>query len=545
MNFRHYICFMNTNKYTWLLYFITLTIVSTIGVQFYLNFNNYEENKQRVKNEIQLSLDNAIEEYYSSLAKKDFLTILEPSKDKIDIKFSTEGSFDSILKNIRKEQKKGIKPKFTINNIKITSDDNLSQQQLDSMMNDMKEFATSFNKEDSLQKERLKRGSKSVLFTQFIGDSNGYNLNKSGEKTAIKYYRGKKSADSLKLIKNLKPMFISFFDNSIDYKKVDSLIALQLNQKGIAIQTSFRHLKADTLFYATKDSVLDKKTYKVSSKSTYVKENQKFEMLYNNPNFEALKRSFGGITISFVLSILIISCLFYLLRIIKKQKELSVIKNDLISNITHEFKTPIATVSTAIEAIANFNAINDKEKTEKYLSLSSLQLKKLHQMVEKLLETATLDSEQLLLKKEHLDLTLLVEKIVSKHQILTKEKTLRFSYNQTPIYANVDAFHFENVISNLIDNALKYGGSLIEININTILNSVEITVADNGQGIEKQQQDKIFDKFYRVPKGNTHDVKGFGIGLYYCKKIIQKHLGTLSLKSEKNNTIFKITIPNE
>ena len=224
---------------------------------------------------------------------------------------------------------------------------------------------------------------------------------------------------------------------------------------------------------------------------------------------------------------------------------MAAIKNDLISNITHEFKTPIATVSAAIEALESFNVLEDQEKTKKYLSMSSIQLKKLHQMVEKLLETATLDSEQLLLKKETIDVVELTKKLVSKHKLVCKNKELIFSTNLQPIYILVDVFHFENAISNLIDNAVKYGGNHIEININSVLKSTEITIADDGNGIEKNQQEKIFDKFYRVPKGNTHDVKGFGIGLYYCKKIIEKHKGILTLSSEKNKTIFKITIPNE
>ena len=128
---------------------------------------------------------------------------------------------------------------------------------------------------------------------------------------------------------------------------------------------------------------------------------------------------------------------------------------------------------------------------------------------------------------------------------VSNEKELFFTANTNPIYATIDVFHFENVVSNLIDNAIKYGGNTVEISINSILSTLEITVADDGQGIEKNQQEKIFDKFYRVPKGNTHDVKGFGIGLYYCKKIIEKHQGQINLISSKNQTIFKITIPNE
>lgn len=533
---------MNTKKYTWIFYLIAATILTTIAVQIFWNYKNYQENKQRVKNEIQLSLDSAVEIYYSNLAKKDFLTILRPGEDKVDIKFSTEGSYDSIIKNIWTKKEKEIKPKFTISNIKITSDDDLSQQQLDSMMNDMKDFA------NELQSDKLKDAKRktdtSLLFTQFTDEKNGFSVDKNGKKSEIQYFKGKKSADSLKLIKNLKPMFISFFDNSLDYKKIDSLIDNQLSQKGIDLTTSFHHIKKDTIFHQTRDSLLTSETFVAVSKSTYVKEDQRFELLYTNPNIEALKRSFGGIFISLILSLLIISCLFYLLKIITKQKQLASIKNDLISNITHEFKTPIATVSTALEAISNFNVLDDKEKTQRYLAMSSIQLKKLHQMVEKLLETATLDSEQLVLKKENVDIVEMTEKIVQKHKLLSNNKQITFATNKQPVYLHVDVFHFENVISNLIDNAVKYGGNEIEINISSILKSTEISINDNGNGIDKSQQEKIFDKFYRIPKGNTHDVKGFGIGLYYCKKIVEKHLGQLTLQSNKEQTSFKILIPN-
>jgi two-component system phosphate regulon sensor histidine kinase PhoR len=453
----------------------------------------------------------------------------------------------NIITKIKKKSATGEKPKITINNIKITTDDNLSKEKIDSMMNSAKELVSEFNtdSENSAKNSEIKKIDSIKIVTQFVDDKSGYTLNKNGTKKNITYYKGKKAADSLKVLSNLKPIFISFLDQSVEYKEIDSLIENQLKKKGITLKTSFHHLKNDTLFHQTKDSVLAPLTFSVSSKSTYLKDNEVFKLVYNDIGFEALKRSTTGILLSLLLSLLIISCLFYLLKIINQQKDLAAIKNDLISNITHEFKTPIATVSAAIEAIENFNVLEDTEKTKKYLSMSSIQLKKLHQMVEKLLETATLDSEQLLLKKETIDIVDVTEKLVSKHKLVSTKKELIFSSNVQPIYILVDVFHFENAISNLIDNAIKYGGNHIEININSVLKSTEITIADDGNGIEKNQQEKIFDKFYRVPKGNTHDVKGFGIGLYYCKKIIEKHQGTLALSSEKNKTIFKITIPNE
>lgn len=544
---------MNTQKYQWLFYLITATIIATIGVQFYWNYKNYEENKRQVTNEIQLSLDNAVEEYYSSLAKSDFLTIIDNNSNSVAIfknplnlikeKSYKSKSIGNIINKIKPNNSEKEKPRASINNLKFTFDENLSKEKIDSMMISAKDFVIEFNSNlDSLNNK--KKDSVEVL-NQITDKKKGFNLNSDGANKVLKYFRGKKAADSLKLIKNLKPIFISFLDQSVEYEKIDSLIEIQLQKKGIELTTSFHHLKNDTLFHQTKDSLLATEKKYLRSKSTFVKDNEAFKLVYNNPSIVALKRSSFGIFLSLLLSLAVISSLFYLLKIINQQKELAAIKNDLISNITHEFKTPIATISAAIEAIKNFNVLEDPEKTSKYLSMSSIQINKLHQMVEKLLETAMLDSEQLVLKKETVDIVDIAEKVISKHQILAHKKELSFSTTLQPCYANVDVFHFENVISNLIDNAVKYGGNQIEININLVLKAIEITVVDDGKGIEKNQKEKIFDKFYRVPKGNTHDVKGFGIGLYYCKKIIEKHEGFIGLTSDKSKTIFKITIPNE
>ena len=266
-------------------------------------------------------------------------------------------------------------------------------------------------------------------------------------------------------------------------------------------------------------------------------------MRYSNPSFNAFKRSSVGIALSSLLSLAVICSLFYLLRIINKQKELAEIKNDLISNITHEFKTPITTVSTALEAINSFNVIDDIEKTKKYVSISEQQINKLHLMVEKLLETATLDNEKLLVQKEEINLIDFIKKITHKHQVIVINKIISFSSNIDVLDIKIDEFHFENAISNLIDNAIKYGGNKIEVHVNKLSNIIEIVVVDNGGNIEKNQQEKIFDKFYRVPKGNTHDIKGFGIGLFYTKKIVEKHTGKISVISDKTATTFKIYLP--
>jgi two-component system phosphate regulon sensor histidine kinase PhoR len=160
------------------------------------------------------------------------------------------------------------------------------------------------------------------------------------------------------------------------------------------------------------------------------------------------------------------------------------------------------------------------------------------------LETASLDSENLQLNKEQSSVTELIHGLVNKHKLELTDKSLSFDASQDDIYAPIDAFHFENAINNIIDNAIKYGGNEITVNLQQKANGFTITISDNGKTLTKENKDKIFEKFYRIPKGNTHDVKGFGIGLYYAKKIIEKHDGTIYLDLDNEWTTFKITIPN-
>ncbi|WP_420551581.1 sensor histidine kinase [Tenacibaculum aiptasiae] len=534
---------MKNPKKHWILYLIIVTILTTLIVQFYWNYKNYEQNRQRVLNEIQISLDNSIEAYYVDFTKESHFAIVEPehltpaNKKEKDNAWKSIFRKSGIKKNVEKFPEKK-KSSFEITAVEINGGKE-EFTKMDSAF--IKSFIgekslTSSNKKDSL----MFSGSISIQSKKDKETVKSY----KNDSEKVKLFLGKKSVDSLKLIKGIQSIFIAIQNDTIDYRKLDSIMTKELNNKKIQTSFYFKHFKNDSLVYTNKIENL-KYPLSINAKSTFLKSHEDLNLYYNNPTYEALKRSFTGILLSFLLSLAVISSLIYLLKIINQQKELAEIKNDLISNITHEFKTPITTVSTAIEAINNFNIIDDKEKTKKYLSISSIQLKKLHQMVEKLLETATLDSEKLLLKKETINMIDLVEKLTKKHQLIAPEKNINFSSNVSSLEKEIDPFHFENAVSNLIDNAIKYGGDKIEININSLLNNLEISVADNGIGIDKNQQEKIFEKFYRVPKGNTHDVKGFGIGLYYTKKIIEKHNGIISLTTDFKQTVFKISLPND
>jgi len=510
---------MNAKKQHWTLYSITATIVLTIAVQLYWNYNNYLDNKQRVKNEIQNSLDTAIDEYYTDLSKSNFFAIID---------YDSINSKSSFLKDFWNEDINSSKSKVSISSIKISSD----------YSGDVKA--------SKIPKKLAEIYGSSIFITDTINFE--YNDKKVTPKTSTKYQqevqRLKINSDSLKFLKGIQSVAIALNNDDINFTKLDSIFTNQLSKKGIKTPHYLILIDKDIKVGGSNKAKDIELSLFSNSKSTFLRPDQNLRAYYEDPTIQALKKSSTGILLSLLLSLSVIFCLIYLLKIISTQKELAEIKNDLINNITHEFKTPIATISTAIEAIESFNVADNKEKTKQYAAISAFQLKKLHVMVEKLLETATLDSESLMLQKEPTNIVDLIAKIAKKFELLTK-KEIKFTTNIDSKILKIDLFHFENAVSNLVDNAIKYGGDIIEININPVLNVTEISVADNGKGIDKSQQERIFDKFYRVPKGNTHDVKGFGIGLYYAQKIIEKHNGSINISSSFDNTIFKLQIPNE
>jgi len=523
---------MNTRKYRWILYFITLTIIITLAVQFYWNYQNYQLNKQRVVNDIQISLDNAIEEYYAQIAKNDFMTIIESDANH----FTLDHRFDSLPETDNNSS--SYARKITLKQLGKKYDE--ENPNLDTIFDNLQyEFRQKLRIKDSLNQDSISG------FTQWAVSGEGFTVNRPNEITKIQMFNGRATYDSLKIFSSLRPILIAFQRDSLNYKKLDSLILTQLAQKNTNLNYSVLHTKANDFSYHTNQDFDPDGLPSVNALSTYLKPKENLTLYYPNPFAEAFKRSLSGILISFLLALAIIACLFYLLNIIKAQKQLAEVKNDLISNITHEFKTPIATIGVALESIKDFKVLDDKTKTESYLNISNQQLSKLNTMVEKLLETASLDSENLDLNKSEIDLIELVQLLIDKHGMHKGTKEITFEFNPAVLLIKADVYHIENALNNILDNAIKYGGEKIKVDISSTNNLVNLSISDNGQDLSSAHKNKIFEKFYRVPKGNTHDVKGFGIGLYYTKKIIEKHGGQIQLDLANKQTSFNITLPIE
>lgn len=252
----------------------------------------------------------------------------------------------------------------------------------------------------------------------------------------------------------------------------------------------------------------------------------------------------GMVIASAILLGIVAYALLYLLRIIRQEKKLSAIKNDFISNISHELKTPIATVAAAVEAMEGFDALQSPERTKKYLRISRVELQRLADMVNKILNMAQYERRDFELKQEPVNINAIIEEIVGRYT-LAGEKNITFRYNNEAGTEVViaDKLHLYNVINNLVDNAVKYSGEKVTIDIGLCREKqyLVIKVKDDGIGIAASDLPFIFDKFYRVPSGNIHKVKGHGLGLSYVKHIIEKHGGWCVAESRPGKgSTFKI-----
>lgn len=240
----------------------------------------------------------------------------------------------------------------------------------------------------------------------------------------------------------------------------------------------------------------------------------------------------------FSTTVLLIVLVFFGISIfiIIKQERLSTIQKDFINNMTHEFKTPISTISISSEILKNPNIIKTPERLNSYATIIQDEAMRLKNQVERVLQMATLDREEIKLKLEVLDAHEVIIKSVQNIQpsLIAQNAEINYALQATRHLINADKLHFTNIIFNLVDNATKYCKEVPKVSIITKSDQENfyLLVKDNGIGINAENKRKIFDKFYRVPTGNVHDVKGFGLGLNYVKIMMKAHKGSISVESE-------------
>ena len=360
----------------------------------------------------------------------------------------------------------------------------------------------------------------------------------------------------------VRDMFDEFFtlnfcmkpDEKIDTAFVDSLLREELRNKMIDAEYKFGIIPYANhpIVWAklsSKNPALYSSRYKVSlSSANMFSEPVLLSVIFPNEKNYILKTMWVLLACSAIFILIIIYSFSYTVTTIFRQKKLSDIKNDFINNMTHEFKTPISTISLACEVLNDKTIEKTNERTDNYVKMINDENKRLGLLVENILQTAVLDKGEFKLKVSEVDVHAVILQTLSNVQLAVskKEGEIVTDLSATQNIIDADKVHLTNVIYNLLDNALKYSSEkpLIKISTANVTNGILISVKDNGIGIGKENQRKIFDKLYRVPTGNVHNVKGFGLGLSYVKAIVEKHRGTITIESELNSgSTFIIYLP--
>lgn len=256
----------------------------------------------------------------------------------------------------------------------------------------------------------------------------------------------------------------------------------------------------------------------------------------------------GMLLLSVVFTGIILFCFWYTIQVIYRQKQLSEIKNDFINNMTHEFKTPIATISLAADSIGSPMVVTNPDKIKRFVDIIRQENRRMNSQVERVLQMALIDKKDFELKLGEVNLHEVIQQAVDNFslQIEKREGTIRTDLRAERPVIEGDTTHITSVIHNLMDNANKYSPDKPDIIISTrnVPMGLEVTVTDHGLGISKEARKHIFDKFYRVHTGNLHDVKGFGLGLSYVKAIMTAHKGLVDVKSEPGKgSSFTLTFP--
>jgi len=252
---------------------------------------------------------------------------------------------------------------------------------------------------------------------------------------------------------------------------------------------------------------------------------------------------------SSVFTLIIMFVFTYTIQVIIRQKKLSDIKSDFINNMTHEFKTPIATISLAVDSMKDSRVASDKEKLNYFTKIIREENRRMNVQVEHVLQMAQIDKGELKMQIVEVNLHDIIAHAVEqiKIQVESRGGSIVAQLDSTKPVIKGDSLHLSNVIFNLLDNANKYSPENPTITITTTdsYQGVIIRVQDKGRGMTHEEQKRIFEKFYRVPTGNLHDVKGFGLGLSYVKAIVEQHGGWINVRSQQVNGIsFEILLPS-
>jgi len=365
----------------------------------------------------------------------------------------------------------------------------------------------------------------------------------------------KKRSDELR---NMSDQMIS------DIYQWEKTMELDNNQIEYALNRSlmFTPIRTPFEFAVIRNGAVAEGNYKKTRKNDFLKSNYQVQLFPDNIINQDLRLSvvfpertnyvlgsmawiLGG---SLLFSMIILATFAMSLFFIIRQKKISEMKSDFLNNMTHEFKTPIATISLAADTITNPKVIKDESSIRHFISMIKKENSRMNKKVETILQIASLDKKEIDFKFENISLNAIIEKAVETIDILVQQHNgkinLKLHAAESTVYG--DGEHLFNLVNNLLDNAIKYSPESPDITVGTEneSNGIVLTVEDKGIGMSRSVQNRIFERFYRQTTGNVHDVKGFGLGLNYARAIVDAHRGTISVQSEPGKgSRFTVYLP--
>lgn len=427
----------------------------------------------------------------------------------------------------------------------LIQNDTVAEEELsyltgDSLKSDTMILLQQFKKSDSAQLE-IKIGYSSIDHDSLQIDAKKFAVFESRVKRELNFAALKKAPNQIveSILEYVSDEEELFANMGAAYKKL-------LNERGMpdAFTLAVDGLNGADVIYT--EGTADPTEVTWTKSFPYLLEtNKSLKAGFADSGSYVLRQMSLNIAVSLGLMVLILTFFSWLIRTIYREKELTQLKDDFIGNITHEIKTPIATVSAAVEAMQKYGVLDNREKTMDYLDTASQQLSRLDLLVGQILDVSSLENNQKMIRPEAIQPGMLLQNVADGLEVLQSGNIFVENHlKEDRLFT--DPKHFSTMVSYLLDNALKYGGDGVQVKLllEDDANSVTLRVKDNGPGIERKKQEQIFDKFYRGESGNVHQTKGYGLGLYYVRKLMRLLGGRVDLQSkEGQGSEFILTFP--
>jgi two-component system, OmpR family, phosphate regulon sensor histidine kinase PhoR len=524
---------MNKQRFRLLVFLMSLSLIGIIVVQLYWINTSLTINQEQFKNHVQQVIGNVSEK----LNNQELITfITEYNK----IKDSTGSAPEiNVLKEIFfYERNTNTNETIIYSNTVVAENYGINGSFFD-------------KNADTLNVGNLVSKRKTEIYNGQGFDNSSLELNRSPDITIHK--TGSLSAYDKA---NFEVMFKDIvahrsIQDRVSNEKLNELLKTELDKYGVKTPFEFG-IYSNGL--ATK---IRSDKFKYDKKSTYgipvFQDNENrsaYQLLVSFPhkNKFVFSSILGITSLSLLFTLIIVLTFSSALNQLIKQKQISEIKTDFINNMTHEFKTPIATINLALDAIKNPKVIGDQAKVMRYLQMIKDENKRMHAQVENVLRISKLERNELDISKEPRDVNEVIEDAIDHVGLIVEDRegviNLHLNASRTTILLNET--HYTNVLVNILDNAIKYSpeAPVIDVYTENIKDSILIKIKDNGAGMSKLAQKRVFEKFYREHTGDIHNVKGHGLGLSYVKQIIEDHNGEIFVESEKGKgSTFTIKMP--